>query len=180
MFFQNIFICLQGLCVFDQQSINFDCQFNSASCQSLVKNSIPFASSKLGRDFPWQRMHRTETRTVQCALGWHRIATTFIQAVHKVQHWSTPIQQRIATVLIEAACERCPPLRTLEFQRLQRCVRDVDNEETYDSYYERGMSTTETGWPLKNLRIKNFNSRLNQIPDMLTIKKKVMWMMKTR
>ena len=122
----------------------------------------------------------TETRTVQCALGWHRIATTFIQAVHKVQHWSTPIQQRIATVLIEAACERCPPLRTLEFQRLQRCVRDVDNEETYDSYYERGMSTTETGWPLKNLRIKNFNSRLNQIPDMLTIKKKVMWMMKTR
>ena len=114
----------------------------------------------------------TETRTVQCALGWHRIATTFIQAVHKVQHWSTPIQQRIATVLIEAACERCPPLRTLEFQRLQRCVRDVDNEETYDSYYERGMSTTETGWPLKNLRIKNFNSRLNQIPDMLKNKEK--------
>ena len=59
-------------------------------------------------------------------------------------------------------------------------MRDVDNEETYDSYYEIGMSTTETGWPLKNLRIKNFNSRLNQIPDMLTIKKKVMWMMKTR
>jgi len=51
-------------------------------------------------------------------------------------------------------------------------VRDVDNEETYDSYYERGVSTTETGWPLKNLRIKNFNSRLNQIPDMLKNKEK--------
>ena len=34
------------------------------------------------------------------------------------------------------------------------------------------MSTTETGWPLKNLRIKNFNSRLNQIPDMLKNKEK--------